>query len=102
MPGPEQLAVGEIARLRNNRSMEGSSGLGRLTGQKAEPPWGVKFTLLGSGQEEMRAGLSWCSVLWKEKNPKGLVRPIEAMKHWCHQNASDAILQVLYQSYMNE
>ena len=30
--------------------MEGSRGLRRLTGQKAEPPWGVKLTLLGSGQ----------------------------------------------------
>lgn len=52
-------------RLRNNRSMEGSRGLRRLTGQKAEPPWGVKFTLLGSGQEEMRVGFSWRRVLRK-------------------------------------
>lgn len=64
VPWLEQLPAGETARLRNNRSMEGSSGLRRLTGQKAEPPWGVKFTLLGSGQEEMmRAGLGWCGVL---------------------------------------
>lgn len=63
VPWLEQLPAGETARLRNSRSMEGSRGLRRLTGQKAEPPWGVKFTLLGSGQEEMRAGLSWCRVL---------------------------------------
>lgn len=53
----EQLPVGDTARLRSNSSTEGSRGLRRLTGQKAEPPWGVKFTLLGSGQEETRAGL---------------------------------------------
>lgn len=52
-----------MARLRNSRSIEGSRGLRRLTGQKADPPWEVKFTLLGSGQEEMRAGLGWRSVL---------------------------------------
>lgn len=63
VPWLKQLPAGETARLRNNRSMEGSSGLRRLTGQKAEPPWGVKFTLLGSGQEEMRAGFGWRGVL---------------------------------------
>lgn len=31
--------------------MEGSRGFRRLTGQKAEPPCGVKLTLLGSGQD---------------------------------------------------
>lgn len=63
VPWLEQLPAGETARLRNNRSMEGSRGLRRLTGQKAEPPWGVKFTLFGSGQEEMRVGLEWRGVL---------------------------------------
>lgn len=72
VPWLEQLPAGETARLRNSRSMEGSRGLRRLTGQKAEPPWGVKFTLLGSGQEEMRAGLSCWRVLQKEK--RGAVR----------------------------
>lgn len=57
VPWVEQLPPG--TRLRNNRSMEGSRGFRRLTGQKAEPPWGVKFTLFGSGQEEMRVGLFW-------------------------------------------
>lgn len=38
VPWLEQLPAGETARLRNNMSMEGSSGLRRLTGQKAEPP----------------------------------------------------------------
>lgn len=66
-PWLEQPPAGETVRLRNNRSMEGSSGLRRLTGQKAEPPWGVKFTLLGSGQDEMRVGLSWCGVLQGER-----------------------------------
>ncbi|TNN46757.1 hypothetical protein EYF80_043042 [Liparis tanakae] len=60
---PEQLPAGETARLRNNRSMEGCRGCRRLTGQKAEPPWGLKFTLLGSGQEERRAGLGWRGAL---------------------------------------
>lgn len=59
VPWFEQLPDGETERLRNNRSIEGSSGLRRLTGQKAEPPWVVKLTLLGSGQEEIRAG--FCS-----------------------------------------
>lgn len=59
----EPLPAGETERLRNNSSIEGSSGLRRLTGQKAEPPWGVKLTLLGSGQEEMRAGLGLRGVL---------------------------------------
>lgn len=63
VPWFEQLPAGETARLRNNRSMEGSSGFRRLTGQKAEPPWGVKLTLLGSGQEEMRAGFCSRGVL---------------------------------------
>lgn len=63
VPWLEQLPTGETARLRNSRSMEGSNGFKRLTGQKAEPPWGVKFTLLGSGQEEMRAGLGRCGAL---------------------------------------
>lgn len=63
----KQPSAGETARLRNNRSMEGRRGLRRLTGQKAEPPWGVKFILLGSGQEEMTAGLSFCIVLEKRK-----------------------------------
>lgn len=67
VPWLEQLPAGEMVRLRNNRSMEGSRGLRRLTGQKAEPPWGVKFTLLGSGQDEMRAGLSWWGVLQEER-----------------------------------
>lgn len=38
VPWLEQLPVGEMVRLRNNMSMEGSKGLRRLTGQKAEPP----------------------------------------------------------------
>lgn len=63
----KQPSAGETARLRNNRSMEGRRGFKRLTGQKAEPPWGVKFILLGSGQEEMTAGLSFCIVLEGEK-----------------------------------
>lgn len=66
MPWPEQPLAGEIARLQNNRSIEGKRGLRRLTGQKAEPPWGVKFTLLGSGQEEMRAGWGRRGALGKE------------------------------------
>lgn len=65
-PWLEQLPPGETARLRNNMSMEGSSGFRRLTGQKAEPPWGVKFTLLGSGQDEMRAGFDWRGELQDE------------------------------------
>lgn len=64
----------ETVRLRNNRSMEGSRGLRRLTGQKAEPPWGVKFTLLGSGQEETRAGLFWCEVLLKVRRQMSNVK----------------------------
>lgn len=63
VPWLEQLPTGETARLQNKRSIEGNKGLRRLTGQKAEPPWEVKFTLLGSGQEEMRAGLGWCAAL---------------------------------------
>lgn len=66
----KQPSTGETARLRNNRSMEGRRGFKRLTGQKAEPPWGVKFILLGSGQEEMTAGLSFCIVLDGEKRNK--------------------------------
>lgn len=62
-PGLERPPVGETLRLRNNMSMEGSKGFRRLTGQKAEPPWGVKFTLLGSGQEEIKAGFSLSGVL---------------------------------------
>lgn len=46
--------TGETERLRNRMSMEGRRGLSRLTGQKAEPPWVVKFTLLGSGQDERK------------------------------------------------
>lgn len=38
VPGLERPPVGEMVRLRNNASMEGSKGLRRLTGQKAEPP----------------------------------------------------------------
>lgn len=56
-PWLEQFPTGETVRLRINMSMEGNRGFRRLTGQKAEPPWGVKFTLLGSGQEETRACL---------------------------------------------
>lgn len=67
VPWPEQLPTGETARLRKSRSMEGSRGFRRLTGQKAEPPWGVKFTLLGSGHEEMRAGLGRCGALGDER-----------------------------------
>lgn len=67
VPWLEQPPTGETARLRSNRSTEGSRGLRRLTGQKAEPPWGVKFTLLRSGQEEMRAGLGWCGALSRER-----------------------------------
>lgn len=48
---PEQPVTGETDRPRNSKSMEGRRGLSRLTGQKAEPPCGVKLTLLGSGQE---------------------------------------------------
>lgn len=60
--------AGDTARLRNSRSMDGSRGLSRLTGQNAEPPWGVKFTLLGSGQEERRSE-DWarCGKLWERK-----------------------------------
>lgn len=67
-----QPSAGETARLRNNRSMEGRRGFKRLTGQKAEPPWGVKFILLGSGQEEMTAGLSFCIVLEEGKKEKNI------------------------------
>lgn len=69
----KQPSTGDTARLRNNRSIEGRRGLRRLTGQNAEPPWGVKFILLGSGQEEMTAGFSFCIVLEKKKrrNKKG-------------------------------
>lgn len=38
VPWLEQVLAGDTARLRNNRSMEGSRGFRRLTGQKAEPP----------------------------------------------------------------
>lgn len=69
-PGLERPPVGETLRLRNNMSMEGSKGFRRLTGQKAEPPWGVKFTLLGSGQEEIKAGFSLSGVLEEEKKKK--------------------------------
>lgn len=65
VPWFEQLPAG--TKLRNNRSTEGSRGLRRLTRQKAEPPWGVKFILLGSGQEEMRAGLFRGGALQNEK-----------------------------------
>lgn len=63
----KQPSTGDTARLRNNRSIEGRRGSRRLTGQNAEPPWGVKFILLGSGQEEMTAGFSFCIVLEKKK-----------------------------------
>lgn len=63
VPWLEQLPVGDTARLRNSRSIEGSRGLRRLTGQKAEPPWGVKFTLFGSGHEETGVGLDWSGAL---------------------------------------
>lgn len=66
-PWLERSPVGETLRLRNNMSMEGSKGFRRLTGQKAEPPWGVKFTLFGSGQEEIKAGLSLSGVLEEKK-----------------------------------
>lgn len=66
-PGLERSPVGETLRLRNNMSMEGSKGFRRLTGQKAEPPWGVKFTLLGSGQDEIKAGMTLGGVLEKRK-----------------------------------
>lgn len=61
----KQPSTGDTARLRNSRSIEGRRGLRRLTGQNAEPPWGVKFILLGSGQEEMTAGFSFWIVLQK-------------------------------------
>lgn len=56
---PGQPVTGETDRPRKRRSMEGSRGFRRLTGQKAEPPWGVKLTLLGSGQDGWRTGSSW-------------------------------------------
>lgn len=69
----EQPSTGDTARLRNSRSMEGRRGLRRLTGQKAEPPWGVKFIFFGSGQEEMTAGFSfWIVLEEKEKKQKRL------------------------------
>lgn len=67
VPWFEQIPAGEPVRLRNSRSMEGSRGLRRLTGQKAEPPWGVKFTLFGSGQEETMACFSWRGELRNRK-----------------------------------
>lgn len=82
VPGLEQPPVGEMVRLRNNASMEGSRGLRRLTGQKAEPPWGVKFTLLGSGQEEIKAGLSWCEEL-EEERKKSLKRGEKSADYRC-------------------
>lgn len=36
----------------------------------------MKFTLLGSGQEEMRAGLSWCRVLQNERREKLMTKLI--------------------------
>lgn len=63
--GLKQPSTGDTARLRSSRSIEGRRGLRRLTGQNAEPPWGVKFILLGSGQEEMTAGFSFWIVLEK-------------------------------------
>ena len=83
-PWLEQLPAGETVRLRNNRSMEGSSGLRRLTGQKAEPPWGVKFTLLGSGQEEMKVGLSWCGELQGERKGGTLSKDFERTHMFRH------------------
>lgn len=74
-PGLERSPVGETLRLRNNMSMEGSKGFRRLTGQKAEPPWGVKFTLLGSGQEEIKAGLSLSGVLEGEEERSSEKKP---------------------------
>lgn len=55
---PGQPVTGETDRPRKSRSMEGRRGLRRLTGQKAEPPCGVKLTLLGSGQDGCRRGSS--------------------------------------------
>lgn len=86
VPRLEQPPVGEMVRLRNSASMEGSRGLRRLTGQKAEPPWGVKFTLLGSGQEEIKAGLSWCEELEEEKK--------KSFKGWGGQKITDVGLQM--------
>lgn len=55
----EQPVTGDTDRPRKRRSMEGSRGFRRLTGQKAEPPCGVKLTLFGSGQDGWRRGSSW-------------------------------------------
>lgn len=67
---PGQPVTGETDRPRKRRSMEGRRGFRRLTGQKAEPPWGVKLTLLGSGQDGWRRGSSWQADLrvkrWRE------------------------------------
>lgn len=69
---PGQPVTGETDRPRKRRSMEGRRGFRRLTGQKAEPPWGVKLTLLGSGQDGWRKGSSWQADLgggvkrWRE------------------------------------
>lgn len=60
---PGQPVTGDTDRPRKRRSMEGRRGFRRLTGQKAEPPWGVKLTLLGSGQDAWRRGSSWQAAL---------------------------------------
>lgn len=64
---PEQPVTGDTDRPRKRRSMEGSRGFRRLTGQKAEPPWGVKLTLLGSGQDGWRRVSSWQADLQVKK-----------------------------------
>lgn len=56
---PGQPVTGETDRPRKSRSMDGRRGFRRLTGQKAEPPWGVKLTLLGSGQDGCSKASSW-------------------------------------------
>lgn len=56
---PGQPVTGETDRPRKSRSMEGRRGFRRLTGQKAEPPCGVKLTLLGSGQDGCSEASSW-------------------------------------------
>ena len=47
--GPGQPVTGETVRPRKRRSIEGRRGLRRLTGQKAEPPWGGEVDLVGVG-----------------------------------------------------
>lgn len=66
--------TGETDRPRKRRSMEGRRGFRRLTGQKAEPPWGVKLTLLGSGQDGWRRDSSWQEDL--EVQRMRVIKPI--------------------------